>query len=339
MKTKSFLLLAILSAGSCDNNQKSQQDKLDHIFTTSYRQPIISKGDNIPDFDRRKDSINLFLVALHQRIKSEVFQKKAGWSDELMKEKIRLLTEKGWLANDDKGLRPTVFIVSDEQGNELYEYGLPLATKIAQSIEEEIPTIKEKFKATGFSDKYDFDSMSFLILSDVLLDNWQIMEMEAEYLKKENRPERHGKFYYASIMEHADLDYEPFGIYGNQYGRINDSTYMSIYGKNRIIVNERLKNDSAFRDSIFNIALKLTSELNNFFNEIAKDYKPKLLKVLNEQADYSREVYEKSGYSDEITFEEFFIWWYHFIYTSATNILAERNYLTIPEGGNFYYKQ
>jgi len=339
MKTKLFLLLTILLAVSCDNNQISSQDKLDHIFTAQYRQPIISRGDNIPDFDRRKDSINLFLVALHQRIKPEVFQKKAGWSDELMKEKIRLLTEKGWLANDEKGLRATVFIVSDEQGNELYEYGIPLATEIARSIEEEIPLIKEKFKTTGFSDKYDFDSMSFLVLSNVLLDNWQIMNMEAEYLKQENRPERHGKFYYASIMEHADTDYEPFGIYGNQYGRINDSTYMSIYGKNRIVINEKLKNNPAFGDSIYNAALLVTPELYNFFDEIARDYRPDLLKVLNEQTGYSHEVYEKSGYSDEIAFEEFFIWWYHFIYTSATDILAKRNLLIIPVDGNFYYKQ
>jgi hypothetical protein len=63
------------------------------------------------------------------------------------------------------------------------------------------------------------------------------------------------------------------------------------------------------------------------------------LKVLNEQTGYSHEVYEKSGYSDEIAFEEFFIWWYHFIYTSATDILAKRNLLIIPVDGNFYYKQ
>ncbi len=339
MKTNSFLLLSILLAAGCDYNKKSSQDLLNHIFITQYRHSIISRGDNLPDFDRKKDSINLFLVALHQGIKPKEFQKKAGWSDELMKEKTQFLIDKGWLVNDNKRLRPTVFIVSDEQGKELFEYGIPLATEIALSIEKEIPSIKEKFKTTGLSGNYDFDSMSFLILSDVLLDNWQIMELEATYLKKENRPERHGKFYYASIMEHANTDYEPFGIYGNQYGKINDSTYMSIYGKNRIIVNERLKNDSAFGDSVLNVALKLTPELYKFFEEIAKDYKEKLLKILDEQTDYSREVYEKSGYSDEITFEEFFLWWYHFIYTSATNILAERNYLTIPEGGNFYYKQ
>jgi hypothetical protein len=72
--------------------------------------------------------------------------------------------------------------------------------------------------------------------------------------------------------------------------------------------------------------------------EYAEDYRPKLLNILNEQTDYSHMVYEKLGYSDEITFEEFFIFWYHFIYTDATNILAKNNKLIIPEEGNFYYK-
>lgn len=337
MEIKSLALLLILFAGSCGNNQKTSQDKLDDIFKSHYRHSIISKGDNLPDFNRRKDSIDLFLVALHQRIKPEDFQGKAGWSDEMMKEKIRFLVDKGWLVKDDKGLRPSVFVVSDQQGKELYNYGIPVATEIARSIEKEIPSIKEKFKTSGLFEKYDFDSMSFLILSDVLLDNWQIMKMEAEYLKKENRPERHGKFYYASIFEDSNNAYEPFGIYGNQYGKINDSTYLSIYGNNRIVVNGRLKNDPAFRDSVFNVALKFNPGQYSFFEKIADDYKPELLKILNEKTDYSRKVFEKTGYSDEIAFEEFFIWWYHFIYTGATNMLADSNKLIIPKGGNFYY--
>jgi hypothetical protein len=214
---------------------------------------------------------------------------------------------------------------------------MPLAEKIAESIEKEIPSIKEKFNLSGFSDQYNFDSMAFLILSDVLLDNWQIMEMEAEYLKKENRPQRHGKFYYASIEENANNSYEPYGIYGNQYGKINDSTFLSIYGNNRLIVKNRLANDLSFRDSIMDVSLKVTMELNIFFNEIARDYRPKLMEILNENTGYSRKIYEKAGYSKEIGFEEFFIWWYHFIYTDATNILAERNKLIIPQEGNFYY--
>ena len=338
MKTISLVLLSMLIEIGCSKHSLTVQEKIDNIFTSKFEHSIISKGDNLPDFNRRKDSIDLFLVALHEGIEPVKFQARAGWSDEKLKEKTQILISKGWLINDNKGLRPTVFIATDQQGKDLFIYGKPLAAAIAQSIESEIPFIKEKYETAGFSEKYDFNSMSFLILSDVLLDNWQLMHMEAAYLKKENRPERHGKFYYASIMENTHHDYEPFGIYGNQYGQINDSTYLSIYGNNRIIVNKRLKSDPAFRDSVLQAAIYLTPELYRFFEEIATDFRPKLLKILDEQTDYSRKIFEKSGYSNEISYEEFFIWWYHFIYTEATNILAERHVLVIPGEGNLYYR-
>lgn len=195
----------------------------------------------------------MFLVALHENISPREFQEKANWTDELLEKRIQFLKDRGWLMEDDQGIRPTVFIASDHQGKMLFKHGLPLAEDIADAIEIEIPGIMEKFHSRGLSDLYDFENMAFLVLSNVLLDNWQIMEMEASYLKKENRPERHGKFYYASIEENVNNAYEPFGIYGNQYGKINDSTYLSIYGNNRIVVNQRLKDDPAFRDSILSI--------------------------------------------------------------------------------------
>jgi hypothetical protein len=290
---RSILLLSILFTISCSNSQESSQELLNTIFSNRYSTPIISQGDNRPDFDRRRDSINLFLIALHERIDPEKIQEKAGWSDEMMKEKIQFLIDKGWLLDDEKGLKPTIFIVSENQGKELFKYGKPLAEKIAQSIEKEIPSIKEKYQETGSSGIYHFDSMSFLILSNVLLDNWQIMKMEGEYLKKENRPERHGKNYYAGFMENNNFPNEPFGIFGNQFNYINDSTSLSIYGNNRNIPSERLNTDPAFRDSILRIAPKLTPVLYNLFDELANDYRPKLLKTLNEQTDYSHMIYEK----------------------------------------------
>ncbi len=78
-------------------------------------------------------------------------------------------------------------------------------------------------------------------------------------------------------MENVNDVYEPFGIYGNQYGRINDSTYLSIYGNKRIVVNQRLKKDAAFKDSVLNVALELRPDLYNYYDEIAGEFKPKLL--------------------------------------------------------------
>jgi hypothetical protein len=330
-----FFFLAI--AAPYSSGQITLQADLDKIFASNYKDYVISKGDNRPDFDRKNDHLDLFLISLHNGISTEEFKKKAGWSDEKLQSNIQFLIKKGWLGMINGSLSPTVFIASERDGEKLYEYAKPLAEAIAGSIAKDVASIKNKFRGKGLDKKYDFESLSFLILSDVLLDNWQIMEMESAFLKQENRPERHGKFYYAAMMEYSGKGYEPFRIYGNQYSYINDSTSLSIYGNNRIIANGRLKTDKVFRDSVISSSLKLTPELYNFFDEISADYKPKLLKILEEQRSYSMDVFRKTGYSDKIRFEEFFIWWYHFIYTSATNILAGEKILTIPAKGNFYY--
>jgi len=91
---RSILLLPILFTISCSNSQESSQELLNTIFSNRYSTPIISQGDNRPDFDRRKDSINLFLIALHEKIDPEKFQKKAGWSDEMMQKRIQFLIDK-----------------------------------------------------------------------------------------------------------------------------------------------------------------------------------------------------------------------------------------------------
>lgn len=329
------VVLILIVAGACTEHRDSKE-QLDKIFSNTYMSYIISKGDNRPDFDRKKDSLDLFLVALHDGISSEDFIKKAGWSDEKLKSKVSFLVEKGWLTLNSDIPEPTVFIATEKDGDMLYEYAKPLAETIAESIEAEVPSILNKFTERGLDKKYSFESMSFLVLSDVLLDNWQIMHMESAFLKQENRPSRHGKFYYASI-EHFGGGYEPFKIYGNQYGKINDSTYISIYGNNRIAANEKLRNNRAYSDSVLTSSLRLTPDLYNLFDTISAGYRPKLLKILEDNREYSMDVFKKSGYSGHIKFEEFFIWWYHFIYTSATDILGRKNILTIPPDGNFYY--
>jgi len=338
MKAPTIISLFVLISIACSSPTTNSQELLDGIFSSTYEHSIISQGDNLPDFDRRKDNIDLFLVSIHENVDLADFQERVHWSDEYAQEKIKFLISKGWLIKDKKGLRPSVFIASDEQGRDLFRQGQSLARKIAESIEEEIPSIKAKFEAAILPEGHSFESMSFLILSNVLLDNWQIMEMEASYLKKANRPERHGKFYYASIMENVNTAKESFGIYGNQYGKVNDSTYLSIYGNNRDVVNVKLRSDQNFRDSILHVALFLTPDHYNLFNELAADYRPKLLQILEEETEFSHQVYERTGYAEKIAFEEFFIWWYHFIYTEATNMLAEKNLLTIPAEGNYYYR-
>jgi len=143
MKSIAPLILVFCILSACSSNQKSTQEELNHIFNSKYEHSIISKGDNLPNFDRRKDSIALFLVALHENIEPREFQEKANWTDAVLEERIQFLIDRGWLMEDDQGIRPTVFIASDHQGKMLFKHGLPLSEDIADAIEKEIPGIMD----------------------------------------------------------------------------------------------------------------------------------------------------------------------------------------------------
>lgn len=292
---------------------------IDEILNREYQHAFISRGNNFPDFDVRKNNIRPLLVALHKDISIKECQNHFGFNDDKMNQIVALLLEKDWLHKINGNYKPTVFVATQEDGNKLYQYAKPISTAISKAIENHLSEIKTKFNQTDIAKRQSFDEWSFLILSNVLLDNWQIFHVENQFLGKNSRPLRHGKNYYAAIEE-VTSDVESFGIYGNQYGQI------SVYGNNR---------DKA---DLTSTQFYVSEKNNQIFNEMAKDFLPLLIQTLESKKDYIKKVYEKSGYANEITFEEFFIWWYHFIYTQTTNELTHKGIIQIPPTGNFIYE-
>lgn len=130
-----------------------------------------------------------------------------------------------------------------------------------------------------------------------------------DFLKQQDRPLRIGNHYYYRISENTNPKIEAFGIYGNNRLNLRLTSSQNIISKSD----------------------------NKILDEIAKNYLPQLLKILESERDYSKKIYSKLGYNKEITFEEFFIWWYHFIYTQSTNEMNEKGALSIPVSGNFDY--
>lgn len=237
---------------------------------------------------------------------------------------ISLLESKNWLHKVNDEYKPSVFIADPSDAELLYQYAQPISKKIAQSIAEHSQSVKQQFLKTEISKKDNFQKWSFLILSNVLLDSWQIGDVEKEFLKQDDRPLRHGNHYYYQMIENADATTESFGIYGNQYQEAGDA-YICIYGNHRLDANLTTTENSISKTD------------NVIFEEMAKNYLPQLTKILESKRKYSQKIYVKLGYSKEITFEEFFIWWYHFIYTQATNEMNKKGILLIPESGNFDY--
>ena len=124
-------LIGLVLIYSCSEYKVSIE--LDKIFSNYYAHKMISSGDNFPDFNTRRDSLDLFLVALHERLDIKSFQKKVAWSDKELQENVMFLKSKNWLKNDIV-YTPTVFITSNDEGEGLFDYSLPIAIKIANEF-------------------------------------------------------------------------------------------------------------------------------------------------------------------------------------------------------------
>ena len=332
MKQRLLLWGIVLLFISCST---PKQLTLDSIFNSHFDHKMISSGSNYPDFNTRKDSIDLFLISLHEGNTKKEFKLKAGWDDKILQEKISLLTTKQWLS-ESEDFYPTIFIANNEQGKSLFSYSLPIALEIVTTIENQLNDLRLEYEQLNLAKAHSFETMSFLILSNVLLDNWQINNVERHFLKAPQRPERHGKNYYYALFQNESHPKEAFGIYGNQYRSVSDSLTIAVYGNNRNLVSNQL-NDPVFVEDLVKNAPTINNSDNQKLSLMADDFSVTLVEILKENLDYSMHVYRNMGYAKNISFEEFYIWWYHFIYTQATNILEEKGLLVIPETGNFYY--
>ncbi|MBB6463840.1 hypothetical protein [Flammeovirga kamogawensis] len=325
MKYYIIILISILTLSCQTKQNNTENSKIDLLFESNFEHSLISRGNNFPDFQYKKDSMDFFLISLHQNIPISDFKKRAKLTDNQINKIKKLLETKNWLHYTNGKPKPSVFIATQKDGEKLFKSSIPIANKVVGEIQKELPDIKLKFNETEISKTQDFEKWSFLILSNVLLDSWQIDNVEKYYLNKEKRPNRHGKNYYYSIMENTDKNRETFGIYGNQYEEINGKS-ISIYGNNRLNISLKQSEN------------EISKSDNEIFSKIASDFKPKLIDILNSEDNYIRKTYKETGYQKEITFEEFFIWWYHFMYTMATKIMSDNNMLKIPDSGNFEYQ-
>ena len=304
---------------------------LDQVLNSKYERHFISSGNNFPQISLDKNLRYQFLIGLHNGFTKKEISQKLNWTNNNLIKEIKLLKENGYLKEVNGTLYPTISIITNKEGIEFYKKTENIASEIATSIEKIRDTIKQKFLSMEISKKHSFTEFSFFLYSDVLLDNWQINNVERDFLK-EKRTLRHGKRYYIQYAE-KDSTYtrEVFGIYGNQYRCTSGFCYIT-YGNNR-------KNHSKTIEELSEMNIPLLSKSDQrVLTDMANFYKPSLIEILEKNRSTFEREYKSSVYRNELTFSEYFIWYYHFLYTKATNILAQNNSIDIPNTGIFRIK-
>lgn len=304
---------------------------MERIASMKFDHHMISSGDNYPAIHMDRDSLDMLLVALRYGHREESIRGHLNWTAQEYDARIRVLLDNGYLLKSGERYVPTISILTIAEAESLRAKSVAVAGEIADSIIAIIPRVRELYGRTSTSAVHHYDDMAFFLLSDVLLDNWQINRVESEFLRRP-RTSRHGKNYFYQIAEKdTNTSVEAFGVYGNQY-RCGDSVCVVLYGNNRNSERRDFSELAALPSPSFH------SEDLALLDTMASAFEPALLSILEASRETFRREFDQSPFTEGMTFEEYFIWWYHLIYTDATDMLAGRGYLTLPESGVFYYK-
>ncbi|WP_430974283.1 hypothetical protein [Sunxiuqinia rutila] len=321
------LTVAILTSCSVKNNRTTE-----NILDSSFRIYQIS-GYQGPKINIKKDSLAQFLTALHYRIPLSEIENALNWSPETRQKNINTLIKNKVLKKEGEYYQPTLGILTLERGHLLEEKAQKVANEIADSICNWLSEIKEIHDETNISEQHDFRELSLFYLSNVVLDNFQIERMEEEFLNQK-RPLRNGSRYYLAIVEDDPANTtEPFGIYGNRGLLWNDSIGICVYGNKRIKSNVGWEN---YKDKKIHVFDENDTEL--ITQKMPDLFFPCLLDILNRNKPYFQTIYNELNFDKEVSFEEFFIFWYHFIYTETTDILIAKNIVQKPQDEMFYYQ-
>ncbi|MEM8696886.1 MAG: hypothetical protein AAGE05_12775 [Pseudomonadota bacterium] len=261
-----------------------------------------------------------------------------------------------------------------------------LVAATADLIERELPDIRESYEALAGFEHVPFEDASLLILSDVLLDAWQINDVESEILGAE-RPARGGGNYYLALLEKADPAEEAFGIYGNHFALIGNVA-TGLYGNQRYsgppnlvnLTEEFLTTQFGYEEGVdpASVRLQLAETLiavhhradtnlgsreiallrhfalidsddrvtvpvfgmptYNALTAIAAEFRPAYVALLRQHLPALRLHYAASSFATQgVSFEEYFIWWYHLYYSRVTDALVERGTIMIPATINSTY--
>jgi hypothetical protein len=359
-------------------------NSIEKILSSKYDYKMISAGNNFPSVDLASENLGSICILLHEGFSIDQISKYFKWSHEEINKKIELLLKDELIKkNKDGEYKPNIMVITLKDNLRHLEVDNKLVNETIQIILSKMLQIKKRYKKIDGLKNIDFSDASLLLLSNVILDNWQIRNIERLILNKP-RTKRNGMNYYYSIQENEyNKSCEAFGIFGNSYISYNDIGF-ALYGNQREKVNfrnlstEKLielfkinkdKEHILIKEHLLDEFVKYSQDVNyklsdaykngfeslgfiknNKFiipilyqkdilklSEIAALFTDDLSKLLAAHVNDLKKKYNASNYSREISFEEFFIWWYHLYYTKVTDELISMNYIKKPESGVFTY--
>jgi hypothetical protein len=289
---------------------------------TVFQGAMISSGRNRPSVSMSKENLVNLCGLLHRGVPLAGIQDRLRLSSEELQRKLDLLIQEGLVKRaDGHRFLPAFVVVTIDDARKYFHVDDGVIRDAAALIKEKLPEVKSECRKIKSLADVPFEELSFFIGSNVLLDNWQINNVERLFVKAD-RPARTGGRYYYMIFEKPAADMaEPFGIYGN-----TGSQSGNLYGNDRFSGHTPLAQpfhiEGADSQALDRVAAVVTGGL---------------IALLERNREQLLATYRTSPYAEETSFNEYFMCWYHFFYTAVTNRLRDEGVIKIPASGTISY--
>jgi hypothetical protein len=213
---------------------------------------MTSSGRNRPLIDLRSDDLLKLCALLHERVPHGELLRRLGIAEEELQRRLALLRDEGLAKTSGDRMLPTAVVVTFDDAGKYFHPDDRLVESAADLIVKKLPEVKAYCRELKSLADVPFESMSFFILSDVLLDNWQISNVERLFVRADRTLRAGGRYYLNILEKSATSAAEPFGLYGNT-GSPWGPVQVGLYGNDRFSGHTLLSIPDAALNQMFDL--------------------------------------------------------------------------------------
>lgn len=185
---------------------------------------LVGSGDSRPDFDVETQLNTDVLVRLHKRERIASIEE-IGARRELLR--------RGFVRDGVRGPAPSVVVAGFEDARRWFAVSHQARHAGVNMIERHAPQVRERAMAMECLRRLGWERVSLFVMSNVLLDAWQIDAVERRWLRAERPLRSGGRYYYALLARRRRSERDAFGLYGDQFHNYGDIGF-GLYGNRRL---------------------------------------------------------------------------------------------------------
>jgi hypothetical protein len=319
---------------------------------------VASSAQQSPAIDTDDASMAQLCIELDRGHSAQAIARTLRWPLPKVQARIDALVAAQLLRREDSGAYTPMFVtVTAADAKRFHAIDPALVDTVAAAVERQQSQLQDRFMRALHVDADQARPLSLIALGDVLFDRWQVRNVRKEFLPG-FPPARAGKEFYLLASEDESGPRAALGFYSHSEQRYGD-TLVVTFGHARTadpfaagtpqLATQRIESYLAFARGATPAspelraaglvrkgrpALAVVSQADYAtLPAITDDFRDELLRLLMADRSKIHAAYEASRYAQRVSFQEFALWWYHFVYADVIDRLIKHGTIDVPEAG------